>query len=229
VSDGAGQVAPDGSPVELYLRLDGRREADLIDPVLPRCATVLDLGCGVGRVGVELVARGHRVTGVDDSAEMLSHAAGRGIEVVQAGLVGLDLGRRFDAVLLLSHLVNEADPEVRAAFWAAAADHVEVGGQVVVERHRPDWVRGAAPDVRDRDGIEIELHDVVHRGDQLEARVTYRIDGRSYTQSFVAIALDDAAFAAEAASHGLTFLRWLDPDQELGLLQRDDQAQARSA
>jgi SAM-dependent methyltransferase len=208
-------VAPDGSPVELYLRLPGDREAGLIDAAVPAGSRVLDLGCGVGRVAAELIATGHRVTGVDDSAEMLAHAAARGVDTVQADLVGLALGRRFDVVLLLSHLVNDADPRRRAAFWAAAADHVQPDGQVVVERHHPDWIRGAVESTAEHHGVEIELHDLDHRGDVLGAQVTYRIDGRSFTQSFDAVALDDDALAAEAAAHGLVLAGWLDDGQEL--------------
>ena len=43
--------------------LDG--EARLIDAMAPRGARILDAGCGPGRVGAELAARGHRVVGVD--------------------------------------------------------------------------------------------------------------------------------------------------------------------
>lgn len=43
--------------------LDG--EARMVDAMLPRGARVLDAGCGPGRVGAELAARGHTVVGVD--------------------------------------------------------------------------------------------------------------------------------------------------------------------
>jgi SAM-dependent methyltransferase len=220
-------VAPDGSPVALYLRLSGDRELAWIEPAIPARSSVLDLGCGVGRIGVGLVRSGHRVTGVDDSPEMLAHASERGTEPVLADLIGLDLGRSFDVVLLLSHLLNEADPVTRHAFWAAAADHVRPGGQVVIERFHPSWIGAATPSTSRRptnpvedetDEVEIELHDVEHRPGGLQAKVTYRIAGHAFTQAFDAIALDDAAVAAEAARHGLSLVRWLDEAEELGLL-----------
>jgi SAM-dependent methyltransferase len=211
-------VAPDGSPVELYLRLSGEREASWIEPTLSPGASVLDLGCGVGRIGTELVRAGHPVTGVDDSPEMLAHAESRGIEPVLADLMGLDLGCTFDAVLLLSHLINEADPQRRHGFWSAAAGHVDRGGLVVVERHHPDWIRDARPGLSHVQGADIELHDLEHRAGGLRASVTYRIADLSFTQSFDAVALDEAALGAEAAVHGLRFVRWLDDAEELGLL-----------
>ena len=40
-------------------------EARLVDAMAPRGARILDAGCGAGRVGGELAARGHTVVGVD--------------------------------------------------------------------------------------------------------------------------------------------------------------------
>lgn len=40
-------------------------EARLVDAMVPRGSRVLDAGCGPGRVGAELFARGHTVVGVD--------------------------------------------------------------------------------------------------------------------------------------------------------------------
>jgi SAM-dependent methyltransferase len=69
---------------------------------------VLELGCGTGRLADALVALGHPTTGVDQSAAMLAHV--HRAAPVLADIEGLDLGRRFDGVVLASHLVNVADP-----------------------------------------------------------------------------------------------------------------------
>ena len=97
-------VAPDGSPVDVYRALSGAAEAELIAAALPAGASILELGCGTGRVTHELVARGFRVTAVDESAEMLEHV--RGADTVHARIEELDLGQTFDCVLLASHFVN---------------------------------------------------------------------------------------------------------------------------
>ncbi len=52
--------------------LDG--EARLIDAMLPRGASVLDAGCGTGRVTDALRRRGHRVVGVDRDAGLVAAA-----------------------------------------------------------------------------------------------------------------------------------------------------------
>ena len=143
-----------------------------------------------------------------------------GIETVEAEIVGLDLGRRFDVVLLLSHFVSEADDGPPPRVLAGRGGPRPTRGLVVVERFAADWVRTVEPTTTNAHGVETELHDLAHDGDLLHARITYRIDGRSWTQAFDAIALDDDALAAEAARHDLTLVRVLDDDGELVLFRR---------
>ena len=64
-------VAPDGSPVAFYARLPATGEPELIHALAPRGSTILDLGCGVGRMAGPLAALGHRVTGIDNAPGML--------------------------------------------------------------------------------------------------------------------------------------------------------------
>src|SRR5690348_2997247 len=49
-------------------------EARLLDAMLARGSRVLDAGCGPGRVGAELFARGHDVVGVDVDPELVEAA-----------------------------------------------------------------------------------------------------------------------------------------------------------
>ena len=55
--------------------IDG--EARLIDAMAPRGARILDAGCGEGRVGRYLAARGHDVVGVDLDATLIAAARER--------------------------------------------------------------------------------------------------------------------------------------------------------
>lgn len=93
------RYAPDGSPVELYMRLSGEGEAELIDAQLHPGSRILELGCGAGRLTHELVRRGHRVTAVDNSPDMLAYVSGA--ETILADIIGLDLDRIFDAVVFV--------------------------------------------------------------------------------------------------------------------------------
>jgi SAM-dependent methyltransferase len=53
---------------------DVEGEARLADVLAPRGARVLDAGSGMGRVGAALLARGHRVVGVDLDPELLAQS-----------------------------------------------------------------------------------------------------------------------------------------------------------
>jgi trans-aconitate methyltransferase len=139
-------LAPDGSPIAVYLTLPGDDEAALIDAAIPSSAAILELGCGVGRVSRPLVARGHSVTGVDNSDAMLAHASKLpGVETVLADIATLDLSpRTWPAVILASRMVNdESGPD----FLAAASRHLTAPGMLLVERHEPGWIDAAAPSV----------------------------------------------------------------------------------
>lgn len=75
-------TAPDGSPVDVYRMLPDLGEATIIHAAVPLGASILELGCGAGRVTAALLALGHAVTGVDASAEMLAAARERAPEAV---------------------------------------------------------------------------------------------------------------------------------------------------
>ncbi len=203
-------VAPDGSPVEVYLRLPGDAEADLIASVVPDGAEILELGSGVGRVTHELVARGHRVTAVDESAEMLAHV--RGAETVCARIQELDLSRTFDCVLLASHFVNVPDERERTALLRACARHLAHGGLALIEAYPPDqsWEPGEA---RRLGGVTLRLAEAEQVGDRVRATMEYEVDGRVWRQPFEAALLDEADLRRALRDGGLELDRWLDRDR----------------
>jgi SAM-dependent methyltransferase len=204
-------TAPDGSPVELYSRLRPAGEPELITSVLPPGASVLELGCGTGRIADALVALGHPTTGVDQSAAMLAHV--HRATPVLADIEGLDLGRRFDGVVLASHLVNATNPGQRRAFLATCARHVDLDGVVLVERHDPAWAAQVDDGpLGERDGVGFALEGVTRDGDRLSATSVYVVDGRELRHRWTAQILDDAALDRELAAVGLTRVRFLDPE-----------------
>lgn len=96
-------------------------------------ASVLDAGCGTGRVAAELVRRGFDVVGVDLDASMLDKARTKAPDVrwVLGDLVDLDLGRRFDVVLLAGNVMIYVQPGTEGAVVARMAGHLEPGGALV--------------------------------------------------------------------------------------------------
>jgi SAM-dependent methyltransferase len=96
-------------------------------------ATVLDAGCGTGRVAIELRRRGVVVVGVDHDPSMLATARQRDPEVtwVEANLADLALGRLFDVVVMAGNVPLFTPPGTEAALVAGCARHVRVGGALV--------------------------------------------------------------------------------------------------
>src|SRR5688500_6150124 len=101
-------VAPDGSPVAVYLALPPRPVPEMVHGVVAPGGPILDLGSGPGRMTRPLAALGHPITAVDDSAAMLDHVGDA--ERVLADVYALRLDRRFAGVLAASHLINDPDP-----------------------------------------------------------------------------------------------------------------------
>ncbi|MFG2222421.1 class I SAM-dependent DNA methyltransferase [Streptomyces sp. NPDC048644] len=96
-------------------------------------ASVLDAGCGTGRVAVELARHGIDVTGVDADASMLDTARRRAAEIRwhRRDLVGLDLGPTFDVVVMAGNVPLFTPPGTEADLVAGAARHVRPGGHLV--------------------------------------------------------------------------------------------------
>jgi SAM-dependent methyltransferase len=208
------RTAPDGSPVELYRRLPDRVEdAALIHDLVPPGGSILDLGCGTGRLAEPLARLGHPVTGVDNEPEML--AALRLATGVHADIPTLDLGRGFDAVLLMSHFVDTADGAFVDGVLRAVRRHLREDGLAVVERHPPGWVATCTESSREAGGIRYILTDLDRAGDVLTATIRYEFDGLSAQQRFSVRDLDDARLAEAAAAAGLRFEASLNPARTL--------------
>lgn len=197
-------AAPDGSPVELYARLPELGEGEVVASVLPAGSSVLELGCGAGRITRQLVRLGYRVTAVDESREMLAHV--EGTETVEARIEALDLGRRFDGILLASNLVT-AEPEQRRAFLETCRRH---GDLVLVEGLPLGW----SPEDGERTLGEVASRLRVHRVQNgvVHGEMEYTVGGETWRHSFtMRVFADEAELDAALAEAGLRLERRLDP------------------
>ena len=106
-------------------------EADLVCRFEP--ASVMDAGCGTGRVAIELAARGIDVVGVDLDPAMLDHARLKApaLEWLEADLATVDVGRRFDVVVMAGNVMIFVAPQTEAAVVANMARHVGPGGHLI--------------------------------------------------------------------------------------------------
>jgi SAM-dependent methyltransferase len=111
--------------------VDVHGEASLVRSLNP--ASVLDAGCGTGRVAVELARHGIDVVGVDVDRSMITEARRRapGLEWVLADLASLTLGRQFDVVVLAGNVPLFCPAARRPALVGSCAAHVGPGGALV--------------------------------------------------------------------------------------------------
>ena len=125
-------------------------EARFVDAMLPRGARVLDAGCGPGRVGAELAARGHTVVGVDVDPVLVEAARTdhpgpdwRVGDLAELDLPAEGVAEPFDVVVcagnVLTFLAAGTEVEVLRRFRA----HLAPGGRAVVGF---GTARGYAPD-----------------------------------------------------------------------------------
>lgn len=194
----------------LYLAMPPHDALDLVADQAPRAGSILDLGCGVGRLANALADRGFAVTGVDDHAAMLAHLDPR-VHGVLGDVVAVDLARLFDVVVLASNLVNE--PDRGAAFLATCRRHVAPDGGVLIERFHPAFLDDLDQRAGVVDGVHVR-HEIHERaGRVFAASAHYTVDAATWTQRYRAVMLDDAALDALLSSVGLRHDRWLDDDE----------------
>lgn len=106
-------------------------EADFVQTFSP--ASVLDAGCGTGRVGRELARRGIDVVGVDIDAEMLETAKRKSPDVDWrlADLATVGLGRTFDAIVMAGNVMIFLTPGTERDVVANMARHLQSGGVLI--------------------------------------------------------------------------------------------------
>lgn len=117
--------------------LDG--EARLLDAMLARRSRVLDAGCGPGRVGAELAARGHVVVGVDADRELIEAAQTDhpGPTWLVADLAELDLAAQgepepFDAAVCAGNVMPFLAPGTEGEVLFRIAAHLRDDGLIVM-------------------------------------------------------------------------------------------------
>jgi SAM-dependent methyltransferase len=151
---------------------------------LPAGARVLDAGCGPGLVAEAFLAAGHRVTGVDLSAEMVARARARCARFAdrasfqQVRLQDLYAGAPFDAAVSRFVVHHAGDPD---EFLAAQVARLRPGGAVVVSDHvadpDPEGARWHASIEIARDGTHVrnltagELRDAFARAGLVNVRL----------------------------------------------------------
>jgi SAM-dependent methyltransferase len=113
--------------------MDMHGEAALVASFAP--VTVLDAGCGTGRVAIELHRQGHDVMGVDLDQAMLASARSKAPDLiwVHGDLAdpNLDLGRTFDVVVMAGNVLIFVPPGSEGGVIANAARWLRPNGLLI--------------------------------------------------------------------------------------------------
>lgn len=114
--------------------MDMHGEADLVASYAPE--SVLDAGCGTGRVAIELSRRGHAVVGIDLDDRMLEAARAKAPDLIwmHADLTvpGLDLdGQTFDVVVMAGNVLIFVPPGSEDRVIENAARWLRPGGHLI--------------------------------------------------------------------------------------------------
>lgn len=116
--------------------LDG--EARLADAMAPRHARILDAGCGPGRVGAALFAKGHTVVGVDLDPILIAAAEEDhpGPTWIVGDLAELELAAHgidggFDVIVSAGNVMAFLAPSTRREVLTRLGHHLRDGGRIV--------------------------------------------------------------------------------------------------
>jgi 2-polyprenyl-3-methyl-5-hydroxy-6-metoxy-1,4-benzoquinol methylase len=225
----------EGVAVDMWLRAlppeHSEREAESLARMLavPPGAELLDVPCGGGRLSLALAQRGHRMTGVDWSAEFLNHArssdAAHGVAWERRDMRDLPWRARFDGAFCVGNSFGYLDDEGNAAFLRAVAAALKPGARFVLEtpmilenllghlQDRPWWKVG--------DVYLLVVNQYDHTRERLDIEYTFVSNGRvevrrgshrAYSYRELVALIQAAGFTVELAepwtrdAHSISFI-----------------------
>jgi SAM-dependent methyltransferase len=181
--------------------------------------SVLDLGCGTGRVALHLARRGRAVIGLESHPNLVAafneRAGGLAAIAVAGDAREFALGGEFDLVLAPMQLIQLfADSEERIHCLQCVAAHLAPGGVAAfaIVEGIPDPVEGPPPlpDTREVDGwvysslpIEAEIDADVLRARRLRQTVSPDGELSEELDEILLRMLDRPALEREAEAAGL--------------------------
>ena len=201
---------PIGEPGEGGRHGGERRHSPALDRI--------DGTAGAGRICAALLELGVRLSDVRQAVI----DADSSIEEVAA----MDLGDRFDHVVLGSHLINLPDDDRRIELVRLAARHVGDGGRVLVEHHPIDWAETAEP-TTPTPGADVGMVEVRRHPPFVSAVSTFDFGARDVRQPFTARVLSEAELAEALGAAGLAVRgrlgpTWLEATRRSGAFNRRD-------
>jgi SAM-dependent methyltransferase len=122
------------------------REIHALVRILPieRYRRVLDVGCGIGRIGGPLSSLGYAVTGVDVNVDALRAGKQRWPAAVYVALDQQHTGRmrwEFDGALFMWNSIGFVGRDADLETLIGVASVLRARGRVVFDLYHPDWLR----------------------------------------------------------------------------------------
>jgi SAM-dependent methyltransferase len=156
-------------------------DVDFYESLAPN-GSFLELGCGTGRVSLELAARGHEVVGVDLAPAMVNRAemkrqrhatpeAAARATFLLGDMTAVRLDRRFDAVIVPFFSFAHLPLQLRPAGFKAIAAHLKSGGVAALHMPLPDSLTGLE---HGSDGVVLDVEFAAGR------RLVVRLPERRY-------------------------------------------------
>jgi len=110
---------------------DSHGEADFVESLAPR--SVLDAGCGTGRLAIELARRGIETVGVDLDEDLLALAQEKAPDLswAVADLADMELARNFDVVAMAGNVMQFCRVDQRTDVVLSCARHLNATGALV--------------------------------------------------------------------------------------------------
>jgi SAM-dependent methyltransferase len=188
-------------------------------------ASVLDLGCGTGRLTVTLPRPGCTVVGVDPAKAMLdvgrAKPGGADVTWIEGDARTVRLHRTFDLVLLTGHAFQVfLTSDDQLAVLRTISAHLNPDGRFTFDSRNPlaeawrSWTREKSLQTLQHPAYgEVEAwHDVAYASETYIATYQTHYEARRGQRSFSASAqirfAPQAELAASIAQAGLTVERW---------------------
>jgi len=177
---------PDDGSVEMLGRIMSDRG----------CKSVLEVGCGTGRVAVRLAEMGYDVAGIDNSEDMLKRARSKGsnVEFFHGDMRSFRSGRKFDCAVLMDSCFSymRTNDDCLAALSSVAAC-LKKGGIIVIEEQNV-WPE-VAEKGSDRDWTEVSGSN----------GRTLKITNRTEIDPIDAVIYQTSKYEGKSASGSLSF------------------------
>lgn len=171
----------------LYKDKDYTGEAQYVHEIIKKhlsgAVSVLDLGCGTGRLDFALADIGYEICGVDISDEMLVAARSRqsSLNFLSGDIRVVRLNRKFDVVVSLFHVMSyQITNEDLLAALASAIEHLNPGGLFIFDAWYGPAVLTDPPVVRvkrldDEDISVVRIAEPVMRYNENVVDVNYEV------------------------------------------------------